>query len=90
MLLGMKRILWLMLLTGFFVTSVDLASAEEKLSVVQTALSSTTLSGYVDASATWHSGNTVATVTSAPEKLIDENRWWNRFCTWIRSFGFRI
>lgn len=76
-----------MLLIGSFVTSVDLASAEEKLSVVQTALSSTTLSGYVNANATWHSGNTV---TTAPDKLIDDNSWWNHFCAWIRSFGFLI
>ena len=38
------------------VTLGSTANAEEKLSVVQTALSSTTLSGYVDASAIWRSG----------------------------------
>lgn len=88
----MKQILWLMLLIGSFVTSVDLASGEEKLSVVQTALSSTTLSGYVDVSAVWRSGNQPAPIatTFAPDKLIDDNSWWNHFCTWIRSFGFLI
>jgi hypothetical protein len=38
------------------VSLASAARAEEKLSVVQTALSSTTISGYVDTSAQWNPG----------------------------------
>src|SRR6267378_6870443 len=41
-----------------------LVQAEEKLSALQTALSSTTISGYVNTSAQWDAGTTQSTNTS--------------------------
>ena len=52
------------------VTLGSTANAEEKLSVLQTALSSTTLSGYVDASAIWRAGTGGG---AGPGRLYDVN-----------------
>jgi hypothetical protein len=53
----MKMNKWTLGLAAVGVVSLaSVASAEEKMSVVQTALSSTTLSGYVDTAAHWNFG----------------------------------
>ena len=59
------------------VTLGSSANAEEKLSVVQTALSSTTLSGYVDVNAIWRSGTTGTAPNgnnAGPGRLYDVNQ----------------
>lgn len=53
----MKMNKWTQVLLGVGLISVPaIASADEKMNVVQTALSSTTLSGYVDTTAIWKFG----------------------------------
>jgi len=53
----MKMNKWTQVLLGVGLISIPaLASAEEKMNVVQTALSSTTLSGYIDTTADWSFG----------------------------------
>src|SRR6185503_2480404 len=54
----MKFNKWTLGLAAVGVVSLaSAAKADEKLSVVQTALSSTTISGYVDTSAHWNPGS---------------------------------
>ncbi|MBC8001379.1 MAG: hypothetical protein H7X97_02215 [Opitutaceae bacterium] len=87
----MRCRLCLIFLTGLLFTLALPVMAEEKLSVVQTALSSTTLSGYVDASATWMSGTgpavAVAVVNDEPSSYLD---WSSRFHAWLRRIGIWI
>jgi hypothetical protein len=60
---------WTLGLAAVGLVSISSAQAEEKLVPVMTALSSTTLSGYVSTSAIWRPGNIMAT----PGRLYDGN-----------------
>ena len=87
----MRRIFTLAILSGSLLASERLAVAEEKLSVVQTALSSTTLSGYVDVSGIWMSGTASTTqVVVVREVLSGYPDWLSRFRAWLRGLGMWI
>ena len=60
------------------------ASAEEaKMNALQTALSSTTVSGYMDTSIEW----TPSTLSPAPAN--GPRSWWHTFRVWLRAHGLR-
>jgi hypothetical protein len=61
------------------------ARAEEaKMNALQTALSSTTISGYVDTSVEWTLGDK-NTVPAPPSHGFGS--WWRTFRLWIRARG---
>lgn len=72
--LKVYRIITLSLLLGTLVLGGAPASAEEKITSVQAALNSTTISGYVDSTATWQIGS--------PQP--------NGFRAWLRAFLRRL
>lgn len=87
----MRLNLCVILLAGLLLTAARSAMAEEKMSMVQTALSSTTLSGYVDVNAIWRSGTESAIqVVAASEETSGCQHWLARFNAWLRKMGFRI
>jgi hypothetical protein len=64
------------------------AIAEEaRMNAVQTALSSTTISGYVDTSVEWTLGSENVAVKSVEAPRF--TRWWRAFRMWARNYGWR-
>jgi hypothetical protein len=58
---------------------------EAKMSALQTALSSTTISGYVDTSVEW-GFNSPTPVQPTPKPVLNPfTRWWIGFRMWFRS-----
>lgn len=72
----------LILMLSLMALSIS-ASAEEKTGVVGSAISSTTISGYIDTSIHLQASNP----SSPPQHHIPSWRW--RFVAWIGSFGHR-
>lgn len=62
------------------------ASAEEvKMNSLQTALSSTTISGYVDTSVEWTLGDKDQVLTQSVPTSVRRSSWWNSIWVWLRT-----
>ncbi|MEY4386191.1 MAG: hypothetical protein RLY20_1474 [Verrucomicrobiota bacterium] len=74
----------MLLILGAFALGKFSANAEEaKMNVLQTALSSTTISGYVDTSVEWTLGN----APSHPQASVNPQpkiNWWCTVRLWLR------
>lgn len=80
-LLASAALFTLLLATG------PVARAEEaNMNMLQTALGSTTISGYVDTSVEWTPGNQT-TVQAPPSHGFGS--WWRTFRMWLRAHGRR-
>jgi hypothetical protein len=73
----------LLLLTS---ASPSVSAEEAKMNMLQTALSSTTISGSVDTSVEWTLGGR-NTVPAPPSHGFGS--WWRSFRIWIRAHGWR-
>lgn len=71
----------LLLLTA---ASLPVSAEEAKMNALQTALSATTISGYVDTSVEWTVGDDLA-VQPLPSHRFE--RWWRGFRRWLRAQG---
>ena len=74
----------MLLIVGAIAVGKLSASAEEaKMNALQTALSSTTISGYVDTSVEWTTGNAPSN-PQVSANLQPKINWWRTFRLWIR------
>jgi len=71
----------LLLLTA---ASPSVSAEEAKMNALQTALSSTTISGYVDTSVEWTLGDKDTTVVQAAPSH-GFGSWWRSFRVWVRA-----
>ena len=77
------RLIALGVLLSLLVAASASVSAEEgKMNALQTALSSTTISGYVDTSVQW-------TPNQQPVQSHGFGSWWRSFRIWVRAHGWR-
>ena len=80
----MKFNQWTLGLAALGVVSLaSAAKAEEKMNAVQAALSSTTISGYVDTSVEWTLGDKDSMQCHAV------GGWWRSFRIWLRTHRWR-
>jgi hypothetical protein len=82
------RLIALGALLTLLVTAGTPASAEEiKLNALQTALSSNTISGYVDTSVEWSLGDGDNVTPATPSHGF--GRWWQSFRIWLWAHRWR-
>lgn len=69
-------------LLGLIVVSAPVSAEEARMNALQTALSSTTISGYVDTSVEWTLDRNTIAQTS-------RTSFWQSFRIWLRTHSWR-
>ena len=83
----LRRFFALVVLMTLLISATAPARAEEaKMNAIQTALGSTTISGYADTSIEWSFGNQTTTVQPVEDaEVIRPKSWWRALRSWLRA-----